>query len=81
MQKKTLCAAMLLAGLLLCASAMAQELSVELPDAVRSYQPAEIAVHAPWPGRLTIQIFPLFLSKLCTTGIKTKCKCGVASSK
>ena len=57
MQKKTLCTAMLLAGLLLCASAMAQGLSAELPDAVRSYQPAEIAVNAPWPGWLTIQIW------------------------
>lgn len=50
MGKKTLCAATLLACLMLCAAAKAQGLSVVLPDAVRPYQPAEVAVDAPGRG-------------------------------
>ena len=57
MGKKTLCAATLLACLMLCAAAKAQGLSVVLPDAVRPYQPAEVAVDAPRPGRLTLLIW------------------------
>lgn len=57
MRKKTLCAAMLLACLLLCAGAKAQGLSVALPEAMRPYQQAEVGVNAPRPGRLTIQIW------------------------
>ena len=57
MGKKTLCAATLLACLMLCAAARAQGLSVVLPDAVRPYQPAEVAVDAPRPGRLTLLIW------------------------
>ena len=37
MRKKTLCTAMLLACLLLCAGAKAQGLSVALPEAMRPY--------------------------------------------
>ena len=33
-----------------------QGLSLDLPDTVRPYQPAEIAVEAPRPGQLTIQL-------------------------
>ena len=57
MRKKTLCTAMLLACLLLCAGAKAQGLSVALPEAVRPYQQAEVGVNAPRPGRLTILIW------------------------
>lgn len=56
MGKKTLYAAVLLTCLLLCTGAKGQGLSLDLPDTVRPYQPAEIAVEAPRPGQLTIQL-------------------------
>ena len=56
MGKKTLYAAVLLTCLLLCTGAKGQGLSLDLPDTVRPYQLAEIAVEAPRPGQLTIQL-------------------------
>ena len=56
MGKKTLYAAVLLTCLLLCTGAKGQGLSLDLPDTVRPYQPAEITVEAPRPGQLTIQL-------------------------
>ena len=56
MGKKTLYTAVLLTCLLLCTSAKGQGLSLDLPDTVRPYQPAEITVEAPRPGQLTIQL-------------------------